>query len=119
MPGGDLRGTTWKLGGYFNGSAMVPILACTEITVLFGADGRITGSAGCNTYYAAYSVASNGALAVGPIAVTEKQCAEPHGIMQQEAAYLTTLRTATGYAIEGTRLLVKDTSGQTALEFFH
>ena len=38
----------------------------TEVTAVFGADGQLSGSAGCNTYNAPYTVSGTN-LQVGPV----------------------------------------------------
>ena len=112
-----LTGTTWQMMGYNNGrEAMVSALAGTEITALFGDDGTLTGSAGCNNYTASYEV-SGGGVTVGPAATTRMMCAEPEGIMEQEAAYLAALESAASYSVEGDQLELMDTEGRRAVSY--
>ena len=110
-----LVGTVWRLQAYSDGqSGMMSTLAGTEITALFGEDGRLTGSAGCNSYSAAYEVDGN-AITIGPAASTMMMCGEPGGIMEQEATYLAALQTASSYAIKIDTLLLD--SGSNTLTF--
>ena len=51
---------------------------------------RCSGSAGCNNYITSYTVDGNN-LTIGMAAVTMMFCAEPEGVMEQEAAYLAAL----------------------------
>jgi heat shock protein HslJ len=77
------------------------VLEGTAITLTL-AGGMASGSAGCNTYQAAYS--DGAALAFGPLAATEKACLTPEGVMAQEQRYLEALRAVTGYRIVGGQL---------------
>jgi heat shock protein HslJ len=107
----SLTGTTWKLGFYHDGkSAVVSILADTEITAVFGDDGKVTGSAGCNDYTASYTIEGE-AITFGPAATTRKMCAEPEGIMEQENAYLAALELATAHQIKGDKLELTGADG--------
>ncbi len=55
-----LQGTTWFLESYFEGiGASVGLLPGTSITAIFGANGQLSGSAGCNTYSATYTTDSS------------------------------------------------------------
>ncbi|MBS1172684.1 MAG: heat shock protein, partial [Proteobacteria bacterium] len=79
-----LAGTSWRVTGYNNGKqAVVSVLADTSLTMAFSAEGKVSGSAGCNHYTASY--ASEGQkLSLGPAAATRKMCASPERIMEQE-----------------------------------
>jgi len=99
-----LVGTTWQLTAYNNGKGgITSVLAGTEITAVFGEDGMVAGSAGCNDYKATYEVTDFG-IKVGPVASTRKMCSEPEGTMEQEAAYLKALESATAYEIRSDKL---------------
>lgn len=88
-----------------------------EITLSFGADGRVTGSAGCNTYLGNYSyTASDNTIRIGPISRTEKICL-PHEIMEQESRFMELLTTAAVYAVTGDRLELRTPDGTTVLVF--
>jgi heat shock protein HslJ len=99
-----LKGVTWRATVYNNGrDAVVSLLDSSEITAIFGADGTLSGSAGCNHYRAAY-VAQESAITIQAPAATRKTCPEPDGVMQQESEYLNALTTAATYAIQGQQL---------------
>jgi heat shock protein HslJ len=96
-----LTGVTWQATNYNNGKqAVVNVLDGTEITALFAEDGTLSGKAGCNNYTASYTVDGN-QISIGPGATTRMMCAEPAGIMEQEAAYVAALETAATYTIQG------------------
>jgi heat shock protein HslJ/LysM repeat protein len=113
----DLRGKTWKLTSYWNGSAMKTVLAGTQITAIFGADGKVTGSAGCNTYYASYITSGDRGLSIGLPSGTRKTCAEPPTIMQQEIDYLSALQSASRYFVQGSELFIQNAAGYAVLGY--
>jgi heat shock protein HslJ len=101
--------------GYNNGKGgVVSILADTEITATFNADGQVNGKAGCNNYFADYSVDGT-EITVGPAGVTRKFCAAPEGIMDQEAEFLAALASAGSYEIQGDRLDLYRDDGARAM----
>jgi heat shock protein HslJ len=112
-----LTGTTWRLSGYNNGKGgIVSVLSGTEITAVFGDDGSLVGSAGCNNFTASYEVEGEN-LSVSPAAVTRMMCAEPEGIMAQERDYLAALESVTGYQVEGDTLALMDADGTPIATF--
>jgi heat shock protein HslJ len=90
----------WTATSILTPTALTSPLPGTEITASFSVDGRLSGSSGCNTYTATYS-ADRGELEIGQPAGTRKACAEPEGVMAQEAAYLAALPSAARYRIDG------------------
>ncbi|MCB0024640.1 MAG: META domain-containing protein, partial [Caldilinea sp.] len=67
--------------------------------------------AGCNDYTgSANTVAGTISIATG--AATRKFCAEPAGIMDQEALYLALLPTAATYTVENGQLTLAAGNGQ-------
>lgn len=109
-PGG-LAGTKWDVVNYNNGKqAVVSLIADTSITLNFGDNGRVSGSAGCNNYTGAYDTGGD-ILHVGALATTFKLCHKPDGIMAQEQQYLTALQSAQTYEIAGDTLTIRDNSG--------
>jgi len=112
-----LAGTTWRLTGYNNGKGgFASVLSGSEVLALFGDDGRVTSSAGCNNYFASFEVEGE-TLSVGPAGSTRMMCAEPEGVMDQEAAYLAALGSAATYQIKGDSLQVWDADGSRMLSY--
>jgi heat shock protein HslJ len=112
-----LPGTSWTVTSYNNGKqAVVSVIIGTEITASFAEDGKLTGSAGCNNYTAAYEVDGEN-ITIGPAATTRMMCAEPDGIMEQEAQYLAALETAATYRIQGDRMEMRTADGAMAVNF--
>jgi heat shock protein HslJ len=101
-----LEGVTWISEVYENGHGEIraPVRG-TEISARFK-DGVVSGSGGCNTYAAAYTVAGNDIMIARPLC-GEIACETPEGIMEQEAAYLAALERARLYRIEGSRLMLQ------------
>jgi heat shock protein HslJ len=111
----ELAGTSWIVTNYNNGEqAVVGVLAGSQLTVEFDADGGLSGSAGCNRYTATY-VAQEQSLSIGPVASTRMMCAEPAGVMEQEAQFLKALETVATYRIDGGRLELRTADGALAL----
>lgn len=113
----DLAGTSWVVTGYNNGQqAVVSVIAGSQLTADFGADGTLSGAAGCNTFTASYEV-SGKTIKIGPAGSTRMACADPAGVMAQEAQYLQALATAATYAREGNRLELRTADGALAVMF--
>jgi heat shock protein HslJ len=114
----SLAGSTWEVIGYNNGKGgVVSVIIGTEITAVFGEDGMLTGSAGCNNYNASYETSGDNNISIGPAATTRKFCADPEGTMDQEQQYLAALQTAATYKIELDRLELRTAEGALAADF--
>lgn len=110
----ELSGSAWLVTGLNNGrQAVVSTLAGAELTMEF-ADGTISGSAGCNSFTSSYE-ASGSSLTIGAVAATKKLCAEPAGVMDQEAQFLQALATAATYRVEGDKLEIRTADGALAV----
>lgn len=110
-----LDGTLWQVRAYNDGrSAVTSVLEGTEITAEFDNDNRVTGSAGCNDYFGTF-LTTEGSIFVGRLGVTRRLCSQPSGVMEQEAAYLAALESATIYTIEGNDLTLRDSSDAIAV----
>ena len=94
---------SWEATAFLQRDAVSSPLPGTEVTAVFGEDGTLTGSAGCNTYHATYEI-DGGAITIGEPAASRKACAEPAGVMEQEQAYLAALPRARSWRLEGTLL---------------
>ncbi len=110
-----LEDITWILESYGEPESLQTVLEGTEITAIFdSAEGQVTGSAGCNTYFARYEV-EDSKLSIFEMAWTEIGCVSPEGIMDQETQYLSTLQSAESYEVENGKLQI--TSGNQVLIF--
>ena len=102
----SLTDGAWLLTSHNNGKGGVVSGAVdAEVTAVFGTDGRLSGSAGCNTYSAPYTVDGN-KIKIGLAISTMMMCAQP--IMEQEQQYLAAIQQAATYNIQGTRLELRE-----------
>jgi heat shock protein HslJ len=93
----ELDGTSWILVGQGSADDLVLPLPDTEITIDFK-NGQVTGSAGCNNYFADYTLTAEGNLQIGPAASTMMAC--PEEIMQQEIDYLAALAGTDSFTLD-------------------
>ena len=91
------------------------VLPGTNLTMVFGANGTVNGSAGCNSYSSTYLVNGN-QLTITPPTGTSMMCAEPAGIMEQEATFLSTLAEASSFVVKGNQLQILNVSGKPLLD---
>ncbi|MCB0038386.1 MAG: META domain-containing protein, partial [Caldilinea sp.] len=113
----ELTGVVWRATNYNNGQeAVVGMLEGTEITAIFGEDGSVSGSAGCNNFVAGFTVDGN-QITIGPAASTMMMCVEPEGVMEQEAAFLAALASAATYSVNGQVLEMRTADDAMALRF--
>ncbi len=94
---GGLEDIMWILEFYGEQGDLQAVLEGTEITAIFdSAGGQVTGSAGCNSYWADYEASGN-KLSFTSLFWTEIGCVAPEGIMEQEDYYLKMLQAAESY----------------------
>ena len=75
---------------------------------------RARGFGGCNTFSTTAYPLREQHLAVGPLALTKKQCDK--ALMEAERAYFIALRTASQWDLEGLNLVIKGQSGELRFE---
>jgi len=96
-----------------NGSATLP---GTALTTIFNADGLLTGSGGCNTFNARYSVrgqTASGEITISELTNTNVFCGEPEGTMTQETDFFNALRAAATYEfVTDTIVVFRNAVGQ-------
>jgi len=110
-----LAGTSWRVTGHNNGKqAVTSVLQGTELTLAFGSDGRVSGSAGCNNFNGTYTVDGE-AMTFGPTMTTRKMCGTPEGIMVQEQQFLQALGTVATMRREGGMLELRTATGALAV----
>jgi len=110
-----LVGTNWTLESFHTADAVSSVIATTTITAVFGDDGQVSGSAGCNRYFARYTITGT-SLSIGPAGSTKMFCTIP-GVMEQESTYLALLGQATTFTIDGNRLVLSGAKGSPVLIF--
>lgn len=113
----SLSGTSWVAISYNNGKqAVVSVLADTEITAVFGEDGKLTGTAGCNNYSAGYTVDGK-SIQISPAATTRMMCQTPEGVMDQEFLYINAIQAAATYELRGGSLTLRDADGSILAQY--
>lgn len=102
------KGSSWTLRS-FNGR---PVDRSIEATLKIDDQLRGSGFAGCNTFSATMWPVRGQRFAVGPMALTKKQCAQP--LMAFERAYLAALHSSPTWDIVNGMLEVKGAAGSLA-----
>ena len=105
-----LEDTPWVLESYGEPGNLQAVLEDTEITALFdSAEDKVSGSAGCNNYFAGYEINNNEVSIIAPVGSTEMYC---EGIMEQEDRYLELLESAETFQIQDKKLHIFSSGGQ-------
>ncbi len=111
-PNSMLDDTKWFLRSYGEQGKLKAIIEGTEITAIFNStEDEVSGSAGCNTYFARYQVKGS-KLSIFEMAYTEMACLSPEGVMEQEQEFLTILASAQSFQADDTTLTIFCSGGQ-------
>lgn len=108
--GAGLTGPTWTVAS-LSGVGVDPSV---KITAVFGTDGKISGSGGCNSYSASYTTSGKNLTVQSP-GSTMMSCGE--AVDKQESDYFYLLEGDSTYEIKGDKLTIKDSSGQPTIEY--
>lgn len=111
----NLANTGWTLSSYGKPGAQTPVVASAKTTLSFDAEGRVSGSGGCNSYGGQYRVAQ-GMISFQQVVSTMMACTDPQ-IMQQEQQYFKALESTGKFEISADRLTIAYDSGQALLTF--
>ena len=106
----------WEVTAFLRGDVVSSPVPGTKLTASFGDDGTLTGSSGCNTYRASFTL-DRGGIEIEPPAATEIACDAPEGVMEQEAAYLAALPTAVSYQVDGGSLALLGADGTSVASY--
>ncbi len=111
-PNGGATGILFRVVSFGPPGGEQSLIEGTNITATFS-NTDVVGSAGCNDYSGRLTPVDD-YFTIGAIAVTEKACLEPAGIMEQEQAYLAALQGTNGFdwATQPTDAGVIITAGQ-------
>ena len=85
------------------------IIDNSHVTLVFQADGSVSGSASCNRYVGQATLAGD-KLTFAPLATTQMACAAP-ALMEQEARYLAVLGKAERVALDANGFLELTSTG--------
>ncbi|MEJ6004602.1 META domain-containing protein [Paucibacter sp. AS339] len=111
----SLVGMQWNATSINNGKqAVVSLVAGSHVTLNFSAEGRVSGSAGCNQFNGAYRLEGGSKLSIGPVVSTRMMCMDA-GVAEQERAFLQALESVATLRIEGTRLELRRADGGLAI----
>jgi len=94
---------TWKLIAYGPVDSPSPAVTAVEATLTFGADGKLTGSGGCNSLSGDYE-GKGEQITFGPITSTLMGCPDPQ--MAQEGIVHQVLTGTANFKIEGNTLTI-------------
>jgi heat shock protein HslJ len=108
----------WVATGYLNAdkAAFVSIILDSEVTALFGADGTVSGTSGCNTYSGGYTIDGD-TLAISQLINTQMACDSPEGVMDQESVYLAALQSSVTFQNDGATLTLLDAEGRRTVTY--
>jgi heat shock protein HslJ len=116
MAGTTMTQTNWTLQSLVdNTGILVPAMSGTDVTAAFDREGRLSGNAGCNHYFAAYT-AKDYQVSITGIGSTKMFCHGP-GVMEQESAFLADLQKASSFRVSEAFLKIYDASGKPVLIF--
>lgn len=114
--GVDIGRHSWAMQSYANSAGiLVPAIPGTNITARFGTDGRIDGTAGCNSYSAPYVVNDYG-ITIASLIRTDMTCNAP-GVLSQEKDFLGDLTNASILRISENQLNMYNAAGKPVLVF--
>lgn len=111
----NLEESSWVLSSTTVDGDVVPASAVGEATLTFGADGRASGSTGCNRFTATWSQDGD-SLAIQVGAVTQAACLSPELALQEQAILALLPQTSLAEVLEG-ELRLKDSAGSTLLDY--
>lgn len=103
-PANPLTGTTWIIDRV-DGR---PVVAGTQMTMTFDAEGRVGGRAACNRYTASYTIEGE-RLTVSPAAATRMACLNPD-LARLEALFLEVLQRISTWELDAEGRLTLRTS---------
>ncbi|MGB7980248.1 MAG: META domain-containing protein [Candidatus Nanopelagicales bacterium] len=107
-----LVGSAWQATGINNGTGgVVSADETSAATAQFGPDGTVSGSGGCNTFTAPYTLDGSQGVEIGPVASTKMACPEP--VSSTEQQFFAGLEAATTYRLEGDTLTLRDAQDAT------
>ena len=94
----ELTGKTWIVES-LNGA---PLVATTLISAVFTDDGKVSGTAGCNSYSGSYTTNGSEIEFSVNMALTMMACEKP--VMDQETEYLKALTAAKTFKLKSNKL---------------
>lgn len=106
-----LVNTSWSLTAMNQTGALVP---GSNITIFFGTGNFLNGFGSCNNYNGNYFVSGSN-LTINSLTSGHVSCSPE--ISQQESLYFSLLNGASRFEIQGTQLIIRNSSGQEILRY--
>ena len=111
-----LEGTAWRLSSYLRSDGITIVIQnSTQVSAIFGKDGIITGSSGCNSYSGSFNQSGNN-LTFNQIVVTRMACLD-QGTMEIETMFLKLLGRVNLVNGQERTLVMADVNNTTLLTF--
>ncbi len=107
-----LTGVDWKLVSYGTKDSQTPAAADVETSLVFGTDGTISGSLGCNSFGGKYKVA-DGSIEFSEVISTMMACVEPR--MTQESTSYQVLNGTATFELQDNTLTLTSESGDVVI----
>ena len=104
---------SWKVISVLYDDAIRSVMADTDLSAEFSADGTVSGSTGCNRFDGDYTLDGK-QLHVGALTATKKACPSKEAT-EQEAGYLAALESAVRIDQVGPQLTLLNEKGQMAV----
>jgi putative lipoprotein len=92
----------------------VPVARGVETTLDLDLEGNVSGKGGCNRYGGRATV-GDGTIGFGMMQATQRACQPPAG--DQEGRFHRALTRATGWQVDGDRLVLTDAGGKPLARF--
>ncbi len=108
----SLEGTSWTVVSIEE----TAVILDTVVTAQFGADGKMSGNAGCNRYFTSYDTEGS-MIHLGLAGATKMYCNEPNGVMDQESRFLEALGLVASFESSGNQLEFVNGDGEITLRF--
>jgi len=113
-PDRPLTGPRWRVESIITGDAVSSTPQEAEAHFTFAADGRVTGSTGCNDFFGSYQ-AAGGMITFSGVGMTKKACQGAVNVLERAVTALFDGRPAP-YRIEADQLTVTYSTGNGGLQ---
>ena len=113
----SIQGIAWGLAQYGDPAGLTEARGEPRPAILFQADGKVTGSTGCNMFTGTYAI-DNDRIHFGSITPSTQKCSTPDpSLMEQEQALLLILQQADHIVIEPARLQIISSGNNRLIVF--
>ena len=110
----NVTGKNWQLTMLTNGDKTLTPTAPIQPSALFAADGKVSGSSGCNNYFGTYTQTAD-QLTFSPLGATRKMCI--NGAMEIETAFNAATGRVASWTLSDGNLVLLDGSGKAVMTF--